>query len=401
MAAAPEAGQGRRARGMSMCTGLRRFCAALALMGCGAAFARAGDAPPAATVPPLPGPRQLPPLPAPPPPAPGSAEPAKPDAPTEVPGLPPLPPAPQTETCDAGVPLTEEPCGAGGGFFADAEYLYLKPYRRGLDFAIVSPNADAGPEGSIQSDPWHTRSAFRVGGGYRMSYDGPDVGFYYTYLHDDQIAGLFAPAGGRLFATQTHPGTVELVGRATAEATLSYNVFDLEVGRRVGLGEALAVRPFGGLRFAEIGQNFTVLYDGGDANQDRVGSRLKFDGGGVRAGAEVDWMLLDHWSLYGRAAGSLLTGDFHATQTEFNNAGATPLTNVEESFRKITPAAELAFGVAYQAEHVRLSVGYEVVNWFNLVDTPSFVSDVQQGKYLRNVSDLGVEGLAVKAEFAY
>ena len=91
-------------------------------------------------------------------------------------------------------------------------------------------------------------------------------------------------------------------------------------------------------------------------------------------------MLFERWTVYGRAAGSLMTGDYSATVSEFNNNGATPLTNVNQSFRKITPVAEMAFGVAYQGEHLRLSLGYEITNWFSLVDTPSFVDDVQQGK---------------------
>jgi hypothetical protein len=355
---------------------LHRFGAAITLILCGAVFAAAGEPPPTDS--------------------------AKPDAPVVLPGLPPLPAQTNANNDDSDASSGPAACGSGtDAWFTDTEYLYLKPYRRGLDFAIITPNAANDPEGSIQSDPWHTRSAFRVGVGYRTPCDGPEIGFFYTYLHDDQIGGLVRPAGGRLFATQTHPGTVEFVDRAAAEATLAYNVFDLEAGRPVHVAESLVVRPFGGLRFAEIGQNFDVVYDGGDANRDRVGSRLKFDGGGVRAGAQVDWILLDRWSLYGRAAGSLLIGDYHDRQTEFNNNGATPLTNVDESFRKVTPVVEMGFGIAYQGESVRLSVGYEIADWFNLVDTPIFVDDVHQGKYLRNLSDLGVDGLAARMEFVY
>ena len=153
--------------------------------------------------------------------------------------------------------------------------------------------------------------------------------------------------------------------------------------------------------FADITQNFNVLYNGIDANNDLIGSRIKFDGAGLLAGGQADWKVLDHVSLYGRAAGSLLVGDFSVQQVELNNNGTTPLTNVQQSFRKITPVLEMGVGVAYHTDHFRISVGYELTNWFNLVDTPSFVSDVDQGKYQRNISDLGVEGLAVKAEVTY
>ena len=121
----------------------------------------------------------------------------------------------------------------------------------------------------------------------RLSFARRQLGrrLYYTYLHDDQTAGLVAPAGGQLFATQTHPGTVEFAGRAFADAGISYNVYDLEIGRTTAVSQHMTVRPFGGLRFADINQNFTTVYDGVDANRDIIGSRIKFDGAGLRAGA--------------------------------------------------------------------------------------------------------------------
>jgi hypothetical protein len=315
--------------------------------------------------------------------------------------LPPLPP-PDDQAGAHGEYIRAAPtCQPWGGLFVDADYLYLKPYRRDLDFAILSPNQAGDPEGPIASDPWRSRSAFRVGAGYRLPDAGWEVGFSYTYLHDEQGAFAAQPANGLLFATQTHPGTVEFAGSALADAALSYNVYDLEVGRRLEVGDNVTLRPFGGLRFAQIDQNFTVLYNGGDANLDTVGSRLQFEGGGLRVGGEANWMVLEHLSLYGRAAGSLMVGDSRVAQTEFNNGGATTLTNVSESFRKIVPVMELAAGVAYQRGHVRLSLGYEMTNWSGLIDTPEFVDDVHQGKYLRNVSDLGVDGFAAKVEFNY
>jgi hypothetical protein len=332
---------------------------------------------------------------------PSPADAAKPGEPVQLPGLAPLPP-PGTGTYGPAEPIrvdnTDRP---GGEFFADAEYLFLKPHRRDLDFAIVNPGRTNDPEGSIQSVDWTTRSGFRAGAGYRAPDQGWEIGFFYTYFHDDQTAFAASPNGGELFATMTHPGTIEFADRARAEASLSYNVFDLEAGRRFSVGEIVTLRPFGGARFAHIDQNVSVLYDGADANMDQVGSRLKFDGGGPRLGGEADWKFLEHFSLYGRAAGSLMIGDFRSQQTEVNNGGATVLTNVSESFRKVVPVLEMGFGVGYEREHLRLSVGYEIIDWFGLVDTPAFINDVHQGKYTRNLSDLSLEGVAVRAEVRY
>ncbi len=372
-----------------MRTFFRSFCAPLAVVAWGATFALAVD-PPASINPDV-----APPVVA------GSAEHIKTEAPLEVPGLPPLPPVNHESGESAELGHGEPACGPWGGFFADVEFLYLKPSRQGLDFAIVSPDHNPDPEGSIQSDPWHSRAAFRVGAGYRLPEDNWEVGVFYTYLHNDQTGALTAPAGGQLFATQTHPGTVEFVNSANADASLSYNVYDLEIGRTMDVSPHFSFRPFGGLRFADINQDFGVLYDGGDANRDIVDSRIKFNGAGVRLGGQADWKVLEHLSLYGRAGGSLMIGDFNVSQIELNNNGATPLTNVNESYRKVVPVLEMGVGVAYHTDHFRISVGYELTNWFNLIDTPSFVDDVQQGKYQRNVSDLGVDGLAVKAEVTY
>ena len=374
-----------------MRTFFRPFCAPLAVVAWGAAIALAGDLPPTPTA-----------VDAAPTASAGPGDHAKSDAPLEVPGLPPLPSASGGEAAHLAEPAHDGPaCSPWGGVYADVEFLYLKPYRRALDFGIVSPALTNDPEGSIQSDPWHSRAAFRVGAGYRMPEDGWDVGFFYTYLHDDQKGALNASPVGEIFATQTHPGTVEFANKAFADATLSYNVYDLEIGRSADVSQHLAVRPFGGIRFADINQNFAVVYDGADANRDMVGSRIKFDGAGLRAGGQADWKVLDHVSIYGRAAGSLMVGDFGVQQREFNNGGTTPLTNVGESFRMITPVLEMAVGVSYHTEHFRLSLGYEVTNWFNMIDTPNFVDDVHQGKYQRNVSDLGIDGLAVRAELTY
>ena len=40
--------------------------------------------------------------------------------------------------------------------------------------------------------------------------------------------------------------------------------------------------------------------------------------------------MLDHVSIFGRAAGSLMVGDFNVQQSEFNNNGTTPLTACTE-----------------------------------------------------------------------
>lgn len=287
------------------------------------------------------------------------------------------------------------------GLLLDAEYLYLKPHSQANDYAIANMNNTDVPDGIVANRDWSWRSAFRVGLGYGLRGQPWNVGFFYTYLHDNTNGNAVSPGGGFLFATLTHPGTVAEVQTAAAANSLNYNVYDLEIGRWCCPTKNLSVRLFGGGRFARIDQNFTASYDGGDANQDVVARQLHFNGGGFRAGAEAMQNLFGGFSLFGRANAALVAGEFHSTLVETNNAGATTLTNYTNRFEKVVPVAELLAGLGWQFRTLRLFAGYQYINWFGLVNVPSFVDDAHQGKFVRQTSDLGLEGLVLRAEWWY
>jgi len=295
---------------------------------------------------------------------------------------------------------TEESGGWLSGLYLDSEYLFLRPRRSPFtDYAIVNPSGGNVPDGQVVSRDWGWRSAFRTGVGYRLPGSEWSVAFYYTYLHSDDSGAIAAPAGGTLFATLTHPGTVSQVQTAAAQTSLNYNVFDPEIGRWWRPDPSFAVRVFGGGRFARIDQNFTANYNGGDANLDQVTQRLHFNGGGFRAGTDAAWLLGRGFSLFGRANAALLGGDFHATLVETNNAGATTLTNIGDHFSKVVPVTELTMGLGWQYQTLRLTAGYSFINWFGLVNVPTFTDDAHQGKLTYQTGDLNLQGLLLRAEW--
>jgi hypothetical protein len=285
------------------------------------------------------------------------------------------------------------------GLFFDGEYLYLRPHSQATDYAIANTTNTNVPDGTLVNRDWSWVSAFRVGMGYQLPGQPWSVRFYYTYLHDAPSASVAAPAGGFLFATLTHPGTVAEVQTASAATSLNYNIYDLEVGRWCCLTNTLGVRFFAGGRFAHIDQNLNAFYDGGDANQDMVARQLHFNGGGFRAGAEAMQHLFWGLSLIGRANASLVAGEFHSTLIETNNAGATTLTNFTDRFEKVVPVAEMMLGLGWQYNNLRLTAGYQYINWFGLVNVPTFTDDAHQGKFARQTSDLGLEGVVLRAEW--
>lgn len=293
-----------------------------------------------------------------------------------------------------------ETCAGWGSIFIDGEYLLMQPRRRALDYVIVSGSGDGTPQGPINNLGLETASGIRIGGGYQTPNGQWQIGGYYTYLHShsEDISG--APAGGVLYATLTHPGFISLVSNAAADTNLNYQIFDLEVARRLATNDNSVVRIFGGPRFAWIDQNFSAFYNGISANQAVVNSPETFFGAGLRVGADGEWMLVRGLGFYGRAAGSLLSGNFTTTLQETNNAGVTVLTNVSENFNKVVPVAELGMGLCVERGSVRARIGYEMVNWFGLVDSPDIVHDFSN-KLSHRYSDLGLQGLVLRVQWTY
>lgn len=290
---------------------------------------------------------------------------------------------------------------AAEGIFFSGEYLLIRPRRGAFDFAIVDPNGNGVPEGNVESVDWKTTSGLRVGAFCRLPGEGWEFGLTYTYFHSSGNRALLKPAGGTLFATVTHPGSIEEVDSAAAETSLNFNVLDAEVGRRFRLGESFVVRLFGGGRFAWIDQNFSVFYNGGDALGATVLSPVEFEGAGLRFGAEAQWRWAWGFSLYGRISQSLLVGDFRTKFVELNNFGATTDANVSNRFEQLVPVTEVGIGIAWECNNMRISVGYELANWFNMVDSPGFVDDLNQGTMLRRTSDLSLEGLNVQVGWIF
>ena len=107
----------------------------------------------------------------------------------------------------------------------------------------------------------------------------------------------------------------------------------------------------------------------------------------------------ENFGLYGRGSLSLLTGWFHSELAE--NANGAFVVNVSEKFHKMAPVAEIGLGISYQISWLRVSAGYEFINWFGLDEGIDFADDVSPGKYNRRTNDLGFNGIVFRAELLF
>ena len=97
--------------------------------------------------------------------------------------------------------------------------------------------------------------------------------------------------------------------------------------------------------------------------------------------------------LYAQAHLSLLTGRFHTQLTQLAVGAASPLVDVDEKFDKVVPITELGLGLSWSTDHLQVRLGYELANFFNMVDSLDFVDGQSFGKISRKVSDISYDGL--------
>lgn len=296
------------------------------------------------------------------------------------------------------------PCNRPGLILA-ADVLVIRPRRTGLDFAISDPNTDNNVEGPVDALELDSRAGVRAAIGYRTA-NNWDVIFTYTHFDTDTERTVLEPEGGFLWLTRTAPASFNNhADLAEATADLNYDLFDLEAGYAMLAVESLPIRLFGGFRAATIEQNFGVRYVGGTIIGERVQHQnTQVDGYGLRAGAETHWQLGRGWSLFGRAAGSVLVGQFSILYTE-DESGFGGQGNVDVTYRyyDVLPMLDAAAGVSWQTGRLTWQAGYELTAALNLDKPVNFsgAETINRGQMANVGNDLVLEGFFARMVYDF
>jgi len=289
-------------------------------------------------------------------------------------------------------PVPETPAGE---VFAAAEFLLFTPRQRGLDFVLEDGRDDLTPVGRVRSLNYKTEPGIRASLGYRPGGYPWDVRFTYTYITSSDNFGVVANPAGVLYPTLTRTGMTNEVNVAFASSSLSINVYDAEFGYHFEQ-DFFHARIFGGLRLANVREMLTADYDGRDAQRATVDVRPNFDGVGPLFGIESTIGMGQGLGVFGRASVALLTGSMRAPFVETNNVGGTVYADVADRFALTVPVVTLGVGVSYQYRGLSIRAGYEVSNWFGVFERPAFTDDFAEGKFLRQSSSLGIDGVFVQ-----
>ena len=169
---------------------------------------------------------------------------------------------------------------------------------------------------------------------------------------------------------------------ANAHQFMRFNLVDVDFRHVFYCSERNNIHYLVGLRYAGLEQTFATQF--GVLGEDNVDTRLNFDGGGIRLGLEGERTAsCCNLFVYGKASASFLGGEFQGNyqQTGTFVPGSIAETDWKEARLVSILECEVGLGWTGCNDHVRVSGGYMVNGWMNVVKTPEFISAVQNNQF--------------------
>jgi hypothetical protein len=288
------------------------------------------------------------------------------------------------------------------------EFMYLKmhnadvPYAQSVD-GLGDQALPTGPIGQVETQ---YRPAYRFGLWFspmelltiRAQY------FFYTSNASSDIA---APDGDILRSLVTHPNTAnDAIDSLTANASVHNELRLIDVDALVRIADCgpFTLYGVGGLRFAELKQEFHGQFS--ILGTTDVVTHSNFDGAGPRLGLEGQVWVCGGFGVYGKGALNLIVGDFRSSYHQ-ENSFQNLLVDTGFNKSRVVPNLELEVGASWCGcnDHVRISGGYLISSWSNVVSTNDLIDAVQQNAFTQNRENLKdtviFDGFVVRLEVRF
>ena len=307
------------------------------------------------------------------------------------------------------------------GAFARVDYLRWALRQPGTEYGITDIGGvqDRGAVGSVLSMDGEYDNGVRATIGYRLDkdrcnciFDRPEILFSYTEfdteLFDRRIGSLRSSFITSDNSENDDSDNINTLGvetitpddratSATARLTFDYDVYDLEFAQSLQLTPSLTLRLSGGARAAVLNEHFDVTYTGGDFQVPyRAFRDWDYSGGGAFMGTNLDWAVRDNLNFHFGAKAGLTLGRYESRHFFPDDEPGVP-TDVRHGETRVNPFVEVAAGVEYSRKVgnvvVSLGAGYEIVNWFNMVDNRTFTDSHMEGQNVNSIGDLSLDGM--------
>lgn len=279
--------------------------------------------------------------------------------------------------------------------YAQLLYFYTA---ESLDIAYVE-NGDAN---NFNHDykilKFNPAPGFRVGLGYNLSYDKLDTQLSYTWFQSIATAAEQGAVTSPSLAARL--SLLDPFNVMSATSKLSYNIFDMDLGRSFYLSKMLQLRPFIGIKGGWINQYLDLDY-----SKDAVPFFAKiyakerftndFSGVGPKGGARLKYVFgqsqSNYFSLFGSFEAGFLWGRWKAFD-RFNDSLNTKIDFITSprNFGSLVFQSQFGFSWDYDfnknAKHISMQIGYEIQDWLNYLQIFTNISGGMN-------SDLILQGL--------
>lgn len=291
-----------------------------------------------------------------------------------------------------------------GDFLITVAGFYWRADQDGLEYAVL--NKLQGTDGTTANEalnnlvdahyltPGHKWDfGFKLGLGYSNQCDGWDANLIWTKFRDNAVKQdnadpsdnqTFIPLWSAFAPANAGMAPILFSDKIDTSWKVDLNLVDLELGRDFWMSKYVALRPYLGLRFAWIEQDFEIEYQGGSWSNlindllynEVVDLDNDFHGVGVRSGLGSTWNLGCGWALNGNVAISIIYGRFHTKQNENLRLASSPFTKNKilesfDDFRASRAIADMGLGVQWSSlfcecrYSLTIGLGWEQHLFFN------------------------------------
>ena len=202
----------------------------------------------------------------------------------------------------------------------------------------------------------------------------------------------------------SHPSTDSVSSdflSATANLEIDYDTIDLLYRHLFVGGENYAVNYSLGGRYGKLDQRFHAQFVNGGTED--VMTDVDFEGLGLRLGFDAErHSCRNRLLVYAKGAANFIAGRFRASY--FQGSSFDPeIVNTNWEAGRIVPALDIEIGIGYRSlnDRIRLTAGYRVDTWFNMVTNEDFVWAVQQNNFLNLEDSISFDGLVTRLELRF
>ncbi len=292
------------------------------------------------------------------------------------------------------------------------EFLYIQPrnaevaYALPIDGPVAPVLGNEVPVGAtLVVDPDYD-TAFRAG--FNLALDkGSSIAAQYTRIRSEATSSATVEAPNLLRSLVSHPlGANAATDTLDAAAMQNIDLDTIDVDFRSLMfgcegNCAYAINYLVGAEYAMLDQRFNSSFT--TIGTTTVGTNIEFDGIGMRFGLQGERF----WPgsgvfVYGNGISNLLFGEFsamYAQSSTFN--GVEAMTSWRAG--RIVPVLDFEIGAGWLIlnRHLRLSAGYRVSTWFNVVKTDEWINAVQTSEFTNLDGTLTFDGLVGRAEWLF